>query len=298
MQEISEKYVPFFRNQLKIMTNSDLTNMQAERIAQDSIGKLVQFTVKGNISCENIEFPGFSSAMFTPDETDVDGILMYVHGGGYCCGDLNYAKGYGKFLCSELNVKVFCIAYRLAPENKFPAGLNDCMQAYRYLLEKYDSKKIVLAGESAGGGMIFAMCCRMKDEGLPIPAGLVAISPWTDLTQSGDSYNFNDGIDPSMTPGKLAMFAENYTEKDNFANPYVSPICGDLTGFPDSLLFVGGDEVMLDDTVLINQALLGCGCKSEMIIADGFWHAYVFYNFKERRCDIEKISDFVREKLS
>ena len=149
---------------------------------------------------------------------------------------------------------------------------------------------MVLCGESAGGGMIYALCFLAKEKGLPLPAGLIGISPWTDLTASGSSYEENRERDPSMTRERLDLFASCYTECRD--NPLVSPLFGDLTGFPPSLLFVGGDEIMLDDSRRLHEKLLSCGCASTLEIAPELWHAYVLYCLKERRTDLDRIAAF------
>ena len=199
-----------------------------------------------------------------------------------------YAKGFGSVLSAVTGAEVLCPAYRLAPEHPFPAGLEDSFSAYQFLLEQ--EGPVVLCGESAGGGMIYALCFLAKEKGLPLPAGLIGISPWTDLTASGSSYEENRERDPSMTRERLDLFASCYTECRD--NPLVSPLFGDLTGFPPSLLFVGGDEIMLDDSRRLHEKLLSCGCASTLEIAPELWHAYVLYCLKERRTDLDRIAAF------
>ena len=120
--------------------------------------------------------------------------MLYLHGGGYVCGDLEYAKGFGSVLSAVTGAEVLCPAYRRAPEHPFPAGLEDSFSAYQFLLEQ--EGPVVLCGESAGGGMIYALCFLAKEKGLPLPAGLIGISPWTDLTASGSSYEETPLHDP------------------------------------------------------------------------------------------------------
>ena len=153
----------------------------------------------------------------------------------------------------------------------------------------------MLCGESAGGGLIYALCLKLKQLRLPLPCGLIGISPWTDLTGSGESYITNRDIDPSMTPELLQFYAGCYT--DDPRDPLCSPLFGDLTGLPPSLLFVGGDEVMLDDTRMLHQKLLDCGCKSQMIVAPERWHAYVLYYLNENMSDFDTINEFLTRVL-
>ena len=242
------------------------------------------------------DFGPFQGAWIIPKDERRQGVILYLHGGGYTCGNLDYAKGFAATLSDECGVRVFCAAYRLAPEERFPAALDDAVVAYQYLLSKgYPARQILLCGESAGGGLIYALCLKLKSLRLPLPCGLIGISPWTDLTGSGESYITNRDIDPSMTPELLQFYAGCYT--DDPRNPLCSPLFGDLTGLPPSLLFVGGDEVMLDDTRMLHQKLLDCGCKSQMIVAPERWHAYVLYYLNENMSDFDTINDFLTRVL-
>ena len=242
------------------------------------------------------DFGPFQGAWIMPKDERRQGVVLYLHGGGYTCGNLDYAKGFAATLSDECGVRVFCAAYRLAPEERFPAALDDAVVAYQYLQSKgYPARQILLCGESAGGGLIYALCLKLKQLRLPFPCGLIGISPWTDLTGSGKSYITNRDIDPSMTPELLQFYAGCYT--DDPRDPLCSPLFGDLTGLPPSLLFVGGDEVMLDDTRMLHQKLLDCGCKSQLIVAPERWHAYVLYYLNENMSDFDTINDFLTRVL-
>ena len=160
--------------------------------------------------------------------------ILYLHGGGYTCGGLDYALGFGSTLADESGAKVFCAAYRLAPEAPFPAAVEDALESYRYLLDKgYAPKKICLCGESAGGGLCFSLCLRLKELGLPLPGSVIAISPWTDLTLSGESFRTNLERDVSLSQEQLAFYTRCYTQEPQ--TPLASPLFGDLTGLPPSL---------------------------------------------------------------
>ncbi|MBR6006499.1 MAG: alpha/beta hydrolase fold domain-containing protein, partial [Clostridia bacterium] len=210
-------------------------------------------------------------------------------------------------LASECGIRVLCPAYRLAPEHPYPAALDDAIEAYRYLLSSgYLPGQIVLAGESAGGGLCYCLMLRLRELRIPLPAGVVAISPWTDLTQSGESYIYNKEADPSILKSTLDHYADCYTgalsgiEADRVdpKEPTVSPLYGKLNGFPPSLIFVGGDEVLLEDSKALHEKLLSSGCRSELIIADHMWHAYVLYGLREHQEDYRKIDRFLSDHLS
>lgn len=271
-------------------------SLEVTRKGQDKLGELMEAIHRRDVIVRDHDFGPFRGAWIIPKDERRQGVILYLHGGGYTCGNLDYAKGFAATLSDECGVRVFCAAYRLAPEERFPAALDDAVVAYQYLLSKgYPARQILLCGESAGGGLIYALCLKLKSLRLPLPCGLIGISPWTDLTGSGKSYITNRDIDPSMTPELLQFYAGCYT--DDPKNPLCSPLFGDLTGLPPSLLFVGGDEVMLDDTRMLHQKLLDCGCRSQMIVAPERWHAYVLYYLNENMSDFDTINDFLTRVL-
>ena len=278
-----------------VMTSCSL---EASRKGQDKLGELMTALHRSEIMAKNHDFERFQGAWIMPQDQRRGGVVLYLHGGGYTCGSLEYAKGFSSVLAAECGVRVFCAAYRLAPEHRYPAAVEDALEAYQYLLKKgYAGHQILLCGESAGGGLIYALCLKLKELGLPLPCGLIGISPWTDLTSSGKSYEENREVDPSMSPELLQFYAKCYT--DDPADPLCSPLFGDLMGFPPSLLFVGGDEVMLDDTRMLHEKLVKSGCRSKLIVAPERWHAYVLYCLSENMPqDFETINRFMDKVLS
>ena len=278
-----------------VMTSCSL---EASRKGQDKLGELMTALHRSEIMTKNHDFQHFQGAWIMPQDQRRGGVVLYLHGGGYTCGSLEYAKGFSSVLAAECGVRVFCAAYRLAPEHRYPAAVEDALEAYQYLLKKgYAGHQILLCGESAGGGLIYALCLKLKELGLPLPCGLIGISPWTDLTGSGKSYEENREVDPSMSPELLQFYAKCYT--DDPADPLCSPLFGDLTGFPPSRLFLGGDEVMLDDTRMLHQKLVKSGCRSKLIVAPERWHAYVLYCLSENMPqDFETINRFMDKVLS
>ncbi len=291
---LSEKFV---RGQLEILKPITAgASLQAARLGQNALGRLAANRLRRKVTVDIKDFGEFSAAWITSKKQRANQVILYLHGGGYVAGGMDYAKGYGSVLAAQNGIAVFCPAYRLAPEHPFPAALNDAMTAYQYLLDQgYRSSQIVLCGESAGGGLVFSLCLQCKATGTPLPCGIVAISPWTDLTLSGHSYEKNRESDPSMTIERLRYYVSCYT--DDVKNPLVSPLFGDLTGLPPSLIFAGGDEIMLDDAVAMNRKLCDAGNQSELVISPKMWHAYILYGLKERKADSEKITRFIEKVL-
>ena len=267
-------------------------SLETIRKGQDKIGELMEFIHRKDTIITDQHFDHFDGAWVVPRDERRSGVILYLHGGGYTCGDLEYAKGFASTLAVECGVRVFCAAYRLAPEHPFPAALEDTLTAYRHLLEKgYRPRQIALCGESAGGGLCYALCMRLKELDLPLPGSIIGISPWTDLTASGGSYETNRDLDPSLTRELLDFFAACYT--CDRQDPLVSPLFGDLTGMPPSLLFVGEDEILLDDTLRLHDKLQSSGCASSLVVAPDRWHGYVLYNLKENREDMAAINEFL-----
>ena len=273
-------------------------SLETTRKGQDKLGELMSVLHKREVYMKDHDFGAFQGAWVMPKDERRSGVILYLHGGGYTCGSLEYAKGFAATLASQCGVRVFCAAYRLAPENPYPAAVDDALEAYRYLLKKgYAPRQILLCGESAGGGLIYALCLRLRQEGLELPCGLIGISPWVDLIGSGKSYETNRDNDPSLTQELLEFYAKCYTTDP--ADPLCSPVFGDLTGFPPSLLFAGGDEILLDDARALHEKLVQSGCRSTLHIAPERWHAYVLYCLSENmEEDMEAIDRFLTKNLS
>ena len=273
-------------------------SLETTRRGQDKLGELMSVLHKREVYMKDHDFGAFQGAWVMPKDERRSGVILYLHGGGYTCGSLEYAKGFAATLTSQCGVRVFCAAYRLAPENPYPAAVDDALEAYRYLLKKgYAPRQILLCGESAGGGLIYALCLRLRQEGLELPCGLIGISPWVDLTGSGKSYETNRDNDPSLTQELLEFYAKCYTADPT--DPLCSPLFGDLAGFPPSLLFAGGDEILLDDARALHEKLVQSGCRSTLHIAPERWHAYVLYCLSENmEEDMEAIDRFLTKNLS
>ena len=272
-------------------------SLETARKAQNKVGELMEAKYRRRILIKAHPFERFEACWLIPKDERRQGVILYLHGGGYTCGDLEYAKGFGSMLSFQTGTRVFCAAYRLAPEHPFPAALEDALESYRYLLTKgYPAEHIALCGESAGGGLCYALCMRLRQEGLPLPCGIIAISPWTDLTVSGESYEKNREADPSMNRELLEYFAGLYT--DERENPLASPLFGELSDMPPSLIFSGGDEIMLSDASGLHEKLLRQGCKSTHLVRPGRWHGYVLYGLAEDAEDFVTLNKFLSAHLA
>lgn len=272
-------------------------SLKTTRKGQNAIGELMGSRNRHRVIVKKHDFENFDGAWIIPKDERRQGVILYLHGGGYTCGDTEYAAGFGSIMALESGTRVFCVGYRLAPECPFPAALDDAVEAYRYVLSKgYSAANITLCGESAGGGLCYALCLKLKALSLPLPCGIVAFSPWTDLTMAGASYEVNREVDPTMTIDRLRFFAECYTPDP--ADPLASPLFGDLSALPPSLIFVGGDEIMLSDAVDLHDRLKKSGCRSRLVIKPDRWHVYLLYDLEEDRGDFTTINRFLNTVMS
>jgi epsilon-lactone hydrolase len=223
--------------------------------------------------------------------------LLYFHGGGYyfCSPRSQRAISFG--LGKRIEADVFSLDYRLAPEHPFPAALEDAMAAYRHLLTngtRPDS--IVIAGDSAGGGLALATLVALRDAGDPLPAGTVLFSPWTDLAATGASIRENDGRDPMFSGQVFARIAPFYLGTASATDPYASPLYADFRGLPPLSLFVGSTETLLDDTRRVAERAQAAGVTVECEIARGLPHIWPIYApfMPEARRTLDTAAQFVR----
>ncbi len=270
----------------------DKFSIKTSRTFQDNLGDIMARSLLSKVSFTPVCFEQFEACFASPIGKPQGGsVILYLHGGGYVAGCLNYARGSASVLATETNRHVLAVAYRLAPESPFPAALEDALCAYRYLLDA-GYTRISLAGESAGGGLIFALCLKLKELGLPMPDRLVGISPWTDLKFTGESHSVNSKKDPTLSGRALRVAARAYADGQE-GNPLVSPVYGDLTGFPRALLFAGSRELLLDDARMLAERLCACSCHCELIVEEGMWHVYVLFKIPEARKALDKIAAFL-----
>ena len=271
-------------------------SLETIRKGQNKLGELMSSKHSASVLVKMHTFSCFDGAWVIPRDERRQGVILYLHGGGYTCGDIEYAKAFSSILAVECGVRTLAIAYRLAPENPYPAALEDALEAYAYLLKKgYDPRHITLCGESAGGGLCYALCLRLMAEGISMPGAVIAISPWTDLTLSGSSYGANANIDPTMTRELLEFYAKAYCI--DRSDPFVSPIFGDLSQMPPSLIFVGNEEIMRSDAEDFHEKLIAAGRHSELIIAPERWHGYLLYGFAEDKKDFSTINKFLNKYI-
>ena len=205
-------------------------------------------------------------------------VILQLHGGGYIGPMKNIYRRFAvKYSKISYGADVLTPDYRVAPEHPFPAALEDAVHAYEWLLEEqgYEPEHIVVAGDSAGGGLALALCLYAKDHGLPLPGGIITMSAWTDVSLSGASYETNYEIDPLFGNSRENMLYQcSYIGGADPRNPYLSPLFGDFSGFPPMLMQVGSYEVLLDDTAGAAAKAREAGVKVRLSVYDGMFHVF------------------------
>ncbi len=267
-------------------------DIEGERKTQDALGELGSRALAERIEYVPELFDRFEAEWAHPVGEIEHGAILYLHGGSYTAGSLSYAKGFGGVLADTVRRDTLCIGYRLAPEHPFPAALDDAEEAYRRVLDIYSPDEVAIVGESAGGGLTFALALRIKEKGLPLPGCLVAMSPWADLRCNSESYETKADADPCLFADALRDSADLYSSSD-LTNPEVSPVLGDFSKFPPSLIFVGTDEVLMNDSLELGRKLKECDIPFELVVAEGMWHVYCIYGVPEAKEALQQMSAFI-----
>ncbi len=204
-------------------------------------------------------------------------VILQLHGGGYIGAMCNIYRSFAG-LYNEIGrgINVFTPDYRVAPECPYPAALEDALSAYEWLLGRgYGPERIVLAGDSAGGGLALALCLYLKDHGMELPEGLILMSPWTDLTASGESYEQNYTLDPLFGNTRDSMIYNlDYVGDEDPADPYISPLFGSYEGFPPMLVQAGSIEMLLSDSVSLAKKAKESGVKVRLSIYEEMFHVF------------------------
>ena len=237
----------------------------------------VDYNYPDHLVAERIHMDNFEMEYLRCKDSNSPWVILQLHGGGYV-GAMRRQYKVMAGLYSEVGKgsSVLTVDYRVAPEYPFPAALEDAMAAYEWLLDRGISENdIVLAGDSAGGGLAMALCHTLKSRWRKLPAGIVAMSPWTDLTASGPSYKDNYDIDPVFGNDRAELIFNNpYIGDANPRDPRISPAFGDFTGFPPMLIQVGTDEMLLSDSELVAAKARSQGVKVRFTKYQGMFHVF------------------------
>ena len=251
------------------------------------------------ITIRSVTAGGVPAEWIEPAGTDPDRAILYLHGGGYILGSPDTHRGVAARLAKASAARLLLLDYRLAPEHPFPAALDDALAAYHWMInEGILPPRIVIGGDSAGGGLTLATSACLRDSGEPLPAALFCISPWTDLTFSGESVRTRADADPLLGPHGDPL--ENYYAGENDpAQPLLSPLFADLRGFPPTVIHVGNDEILLSDSTRLKERMQDAGVEVSLVIWAGMWHVFpVFAPFiPEAKKAIDQIAAHIRAHI-
>lgn len=269
------------------------TDLEKHRQSQDAIGSILGNTK--SISYRAVDMDGIYGERVSVNRAHMKrNVILHCHGGGYSTGSSLYARTLTSKLAESTSMEVFCFDYRLAPEHPWPAALEDAMKAWNYLmLLGYGARDVVVTGDSAGGNLALALSLKLKEEGRFLPRGLVLMSPWTDLTSSGESFESKGALDPVLDKAYIDRMVSAYAEGQDLKDPLVSPLFGEFTGFPPTYIQVGENEILLSDSIRLHQALAEAGVPVKMDTYPGMWHVFQMSPMKAAKEAMNKNAEFI-----
>ena len=228
------------------------------------------------VTYENRQIGGVSGLWVSPLGSDDSRVILYTHGGGFTVGSSASHRKMGGHLAKALACHAFVVDYRLAPEHPFPAQLEDCVAVYRGLLEHgYAASSLIMAGDSAGGNLAVSVPLEAHQQGIPIPAAVIAFSPWVDLEATGSTLLTNRQRDPLVTLEVVeGMIAGFIADGDSPRDPRLNPLYADLQPLPRLYINAGADEALLDDARRLHERAVSCGVDSTISIAEGQLHCF------------------------
>jgi acetyl esterase/lipase len=228
------------------------------------------------------------------------GTILYLHGGAYALGSINSHRELIARLVNTTNCRALTINYRLAPENPFPAALEDAINAYDWLISiGINPSRICIAGDSAGGGLAIATLLALREKDMPLPAGVLCFSPWFDLTLSGDSVYKNENLDPILSSSILETYVNYYIGSNKASEPMISPLFADLRGLPPIHIQSGRNEILLDDSVRFYEKAQQAGVDVTLKIWDDMIHVFQLFDFlPETKESMKQVSAFVSRVMN
>ena len=257
----------------KASPDADLADLRA---GYALMGAMVP--VDETVDVEAGDLGGVPGEWLTPIAADEGRVVLYFHGGGYNIGSAETHRSMLTHLATRARTRVFSVDYRLAPESPYPAAIDDAVASYEGLLAVgTDPARVVVAGDSAGGGLALALLTRIRDAGVALPAGAVALSPWTDLTASSASIAANEATDIMLGQPLLHHWATAYLDGADPEHPHASPLHADLSGLPPILVQVGDTEVLLDEGVRFAAQAADAGVDITLQVEPDMFHVWPFF---------------------
>jgi monoterpene epsilon-lactone hydrolase len=252
------------------------------------------------ISHQRVSVGGVDGEWIAGSNAPQDKAILYFHGGGFRLGSVSSHRELIARMAGASGYRVLAINYRLAPEHRFPAPLEDAIAAYGWMLDQeLRPDNIAFAGDSAGGNLVLAAMLGLRQRGLPLPAAGVLMSPWTDLAATGETYVSRADADPIHQRPMIAALTKNYLgEGGDPCDPLVSPLYADLAGLPPLLIQVGDRETVLADSTMVADSARAAGVDVELQVWDGMIHVFqMFAELPEAQRAIASIAEFLQRHL-
>jgi epsilon-lactone hydrolase len=258
------------------------------------------YPVAKDITFKPVHIGGIAAEWSSTSDAPKDKLIIFLHGGGYCTGSITAYRHFTSTLAKSTGIRTLCIEYRLAPESPFPAALEDVLSVYRSLLaDGISSENIILAGDSAGGGLCLAVVLALRDKEGFLPAALTLFSPWTDLTMTSESIKTKEAKDPMVYMDDLIRMADAYTKGQDVRNPLISPRFGRFHGFPPVFMHTGTDEMLLDDSINVAEKAKAEGVDVTFKIWKGMFHIFTIFSgyTPEGKKSLKEASEYIRQHL-
>lgn len=270
-------------------------DLERQRKGQEVLGRLIAPPL--GIRYRDASIEGMACEWVRPvRDRDPGHIILYCHGGGYTSGNLGYARSMAAKLAHETRREVFTFDYRLAPEHPYPAALEDTLRVWEHLVKLgHHPEHIALAGDSAGGHLSLSLCHALKERGQPLPGALLLFSPWTDMSMTGRSYTERADIDPMLAPDYISAIRSAFAPGGDYTSSRLSPLFGDFTGFPPTLIQVGSNEILLSDSTRLRDAMQEAGVTCRLEIWRDMWHVFQMFPIRQAGRAMDHMGWFLAE---
>lgn len=269
------------------------TDIEKHRQSQDHIGTILSNNKA--VEYREVDIDGMYGEWVSVNRAHMKKyVLLHCHGGGYSTGSSLYARTLTSKLAESTSMDVLCFDYRLAPENPYPAALEDAVRAWDYLmLFGYGARDVILTGDSAGGNLALALTLKLRQEKRLLPRALVLMSPWTDLTSTGKSFQTKAEVDPVLDCAYIDRMVQAYAGGLDLTDPLISPLFGDFEGFPPTYIQVGENEILLSDALRLHRTFVEKNVPVKMDIYPNMWHVFQMSPVRAAKAAMDKNAEFI-----
>lgn len=283
----------------------DINSIEKQRKSQEKLSKFVAPSIYVHYEKNVLNKETFAAS--TVDEIPIewakpefahraDRIYLYCHGGGYTCGGLGYSSIIAGKLALHTGLEVLSFQYRLAPENPYPAAIEDAMCVWDYLMYLgYGADDIFLVGDSAGGNLALEIVLKLKEQKRKLPRGIILMSPWTDMTITSPAYEEYKELDPMLTKDYIEGVRWAYAGDRDFTDPKLSPLFADLSDFPPTYIQVGSNEILRADSESLYEKLKSEECRTKLSVYPGCWHVFQQLPTQKTLQAFEDIREFISD---